>query len=184
MVLRPLITAFALAAIVTAPVSSLSAQQHVEVPTQAPRAQDVSSLDGIMKAFYEVISGPAGQPRDWARDRTLYVPEIRFVETSADRSGKTTAHVMTHQEFVDAADAGMVKNGFFESEIHRVTKTFGNITQILSSYEMRAKADGPVFGRGVNSLQVYWDGKRYWVASVMWDDERNGNPIPAELLGQ
>jgi hypothetical protein len=184
MVLRSLITAFALAIIATAPISSLLAQQHVQVPTQTPQPQDVSSLDGIMKAFYEVISGPAGAPRDWGRDRTLYLPDIRFVETSADRSGKTTAHVMTHQEFVDAADAGMVKNGFFESEIHRVTKTFGNVTHILSSYEMRAKADGPVFGRGVNSLQIYWDGKRYWVASVMWDDERAGNPIPKELLGE
>jgi hypothetical protein len=184
MVLPPLITAFALAVITTVPISSLSAQQHVQVPTQTPRAQDVSSLDGIMKAFYDVISGPAGQPRDWGRDRTLYVPDIRFIQTGADRAGKPTVEVMTHQEFVDAADAGMVKNGFFESEIHRVTKTFGNITHILSTYEMRAKADGPVFGRGVNSLQIYWDGKRYWIASVMWDDERAGNPIPADLLGQ
>lgn len=184
MVLRPLITAFALAVITPVPISSLSAQQHVQVPTQTPRAQDVSSLDGIMKAFYDVISGPAGHPRDWGRDRTLYVPDVRFIQTGADRAGKPTVVVMTHQEFVDAADAGMVKNGFFESEIHRVTKTFGNITHILSTYEMRAKADGPVFGRGVNSLQIYWDGKRYWIASVMWDDERAGNPIPADLLGQ
>ena len=161
--LRSLIAAFALAMIATAPISSLFAQQHVQVPTQAPRAQDVSSLDGIMKAFYEVISGPA-EHHETGDAIGLYLPDIRFVETSADRAGKTTAHVMTHQEFVDAADAGMVKNGFFESEIHRVTKTFGNVTHILSSYEMRAKADGPVFGRGVNSLQIYWDGKRYWVA--------------------
>jgi len=184
MVLRLLMAAFALAVIATAPISSLSAQQHVQVPTQAPRPQDVSSLDGIMKAFYEVISGPAGAPRDWGRDRTLYVPDIRFIQTGADRAGKTTVEVMSHQEFVDAADAGMVKNGFFETEIHRTTKTFGNISHILSTYEMRAKADGPVFGRGVNGLQIYWDGKRYWIASVMWDDERDGNPIPGELLGQ
>ncbi|HEY7029473.1 MAG TPA: hypothetical protein VH438_17795 [Gemmatimonadales bacterium] len=184
MVLRPLISAFALAVIAIYPQSPLPAQQHVQVPAKAPRPEDVGSLDGIIKAFYEVISGPAGAPRDWGRDRTLYLSDIRFVETSADRSGKTTAHVMTHQEFVDAADAGMVKNGFFETEIHRVTKTFGNITQILSSYEMRAKADGPAFGRGINSLQIFWDGKRYWIASVMWDDEREGNAIPADLLGQ
>ncbi|HSE67770.1 MAG TPA: hypothetical protein VLB12_12350 [Gemmatimonadales bacterium] len=183
MQMRSLAPALALVAILSAPIFSLTAQQHVQVPAKTPQPQDVGSLDGIMKAFYEVISGPPGAPRDWGRDRTLYVPDIRFVETSVDRSGKTMARVMTHQEFVDAADAGMVKNGFFESEIHRVTKTFGNITQILSSYETRAKADGPVFGRGINSLQIFWDGKRYWIASVMWDDEREGNPIPAELKG-
>jgi hypothetical protein len=181
MQLRSLATAFGVAVICGS--SALVAQQHIQVPTQTPRAEDVSSLDGIMKAFYEVISGPAGQPRDWGRDRTLYLPDIRFVETGADRSGKATAEVMTHQEFVDAADAGMVKNGFFETEIHRVTRTFGNVSTILSTYEMRSKPGGPVFGRGVNSLQVFWDGKRYWIASVIWDDERPGNPIPADLSG-
>jgi hypothetical protein len=159
------------------------AQQHIVVPQVDPRVDDVATIDGIMKAFYDVISGPAGAPRQWGRDRTLYLPDIRFVETGADRAGKTTAHVITHQQFVDEADAGMVKNGFFETEIHRVTRTFGNITHIFSTYEMRSKADGPVFGRGVNSLQLFWDGKRYWIASVTWDDEREGNPIPADLFG-
>jgi hypothetical protein len=182
MQLRSLATAFGLAVICGS--SSLGAQQHIQVPTQEPRAEDVSSLDGIMKAFYEVVSGPAGKPREWGRDRTLYLPDIRFVQTAADRSGKVTAEVMTHQEFVDGADAAMVKNGFFEIEVHRQTRTFGNISNILSTYEMRSKAEGPVFGRGINSLQVFWDGKRYWIASVVWDDERPGNPIPADLLGE
>jgi hypothetical protein len=160
----------------------LAAQQHVSVPALAARPEDVESLDGIIQAFYDVVSGPAGQPRQWGRDRTLYLPDIRFVETGADKAGKTVANVLTHQEFVDVADPGMVRNGFFETEIHRVTRSFGNIAQVFSTYEMRARADGPVFGRGVNSLQVFWDGKRYWIASVTWDDEREGNPIPSDLL--
>ena len=182
MQLRSLAIVFGLAVMCGS--SSLDAQQHIQVPTQEPRAEDVSSLDGILKAFYEVISGPAGQPRQWGRDRTLYLPDIRFVQTSVDRSGKVTAEVMTHQEFVDGSDAAMVKNGFFEIEIHRETRTFGNVSTILSTYEMRSKPEGPVFGRGINSLQVFWDGKRYWIASVVWDDERPGNPIPKDLLGE
>jgi len=160
----------------------IAAQQHVAVPPLAPRPEDVGSLDGIMRAFYDVVSGPAGQPRQWGRDRTLYLPDIRFVETGVDRNGQTVATVLTHQEFVDGADQSMVKNGFFEAEIHRVTRTFGNITHVFSTYEMRSKADGPVFGRGINSLQLFWDGKRYWIASVTWDDEREGNSIPSDLL--
>ncbi|HEU5154874.1 MAG TPA: hypothetical protein VFU03_09110 [Gemmatimonadales bacterium] len=182
MQLRSLATALSLAVICGS--SSLGAQQHIQVPTQSPRAEDVSSLDGIMKAFYEVVSGPAGQPREWARDRTLYLPDIRFVQTGVDRTGKANTVVMTHQEFVDGTDGGMVKNGFFETEIHRQTRTFGNVSTILSSYDMRSKPDGAVLGRGVNSLLVVWDGKRYWIASVAWDDERPGNPIPADLLGE
>jgi hypothetical protein len=135
-----------------------------------------------MRAFYEVVSGPAGQPRQWSRDRTLYIPDIRFVSVNVGKDGKTSATTMTHQQFVDGANGGMVKQGFFETELRRVSRSFGNVTHVFSSYEMRQRSDGPVIGRGVNSLQLFNDGSRWWIASVAWDDEREGNPIPQELL--
>src|SRR4029077_2865889 len=92
---------------------------HVDVPAIAPRADDVATIDGIMKAFYEVISGPAGQPRQWSRDRTLYIPDIRFVAMSESKSGEPRAQVVSHQQFVDSSNASLVKDGFYESEIHR-----------------------------------------------------------------
>ncbi|HTS37546.1 MAG TPA: hypothetical protein VMH04_17855 [Candidatus Solibacter sp.] len=155
---------------------------HVNVPQAAPRAEDVASIDGIMKAFYEVISGPAGQPRQWSRDRTLYIPDIRFVAMSEDKAGKPVAHIVTHQQFVDASDEEAVKEGFFESEIHRVTQNFGNIAHVFSTYESRQKADGPVIGRGINSVELFNDGQRWWIASVVWDDERPDNPLPPQYL--
>lgn len=158
------------------------AQQHVEVPAIAPRPEDVGSVDGVMKAFYDVINGPAGQPRQWSRDRTLYIPDIRFISIGIGKDGKVQASTVTHQQYVDGSNGSMVKNGFFETEIHRVTRSFGNMTHVFSTYEMRGKPDGPVIGRGVNSLQLFNDGTRWWVASVMWDDEREGNPIPPEFL--
>ncbi len=156
---------------------------RVEVATVAPRPEDVSSVDGIIKAFYEVISGPAGQPRQWARDRTLYITGVRFVSTGAQGSeSRPYARVMDHQSFVDQSDGFMVREGFYEQEIHRVSRTFGNIVHVFSTYEMRAKPDGPLLGRGVNSIQLFNDGTRWWIASVTWDDERPGNPIPLDLL--
>ncbi|HSS21593.1 MAG TPA: hypothetical protein VLL54_16080 [Pyrinomonadaceae bacterium] len=156
--------------------------KHVQVPTIAPRAEDVDTLDGIMKAFYEVISGPAGTPRQWGRDRTLYIPGVRFVSTNVKADGKVVARVMDHQEYVDAVDGYFAKAGFFEREIHRVTKTFGNITHVFSTYESRATADGPVTARGVNSVELFNDGKRWWIAAATWDEERSSNPIPLDLL--
>jgi len=158
-----------------------AAPRHVEVPTVAARAEDVSSVDGIMKAFYEVISGPAGQPRQWSRDRTLYIPDIRFVAMS-EKSGQPVAQIASHQQFVDYADPVLVKDGFYESEIHRVTQKFGNIAHVFSTYESRQKADGPVIARGINSVELFYDGKRWWVASNIWDDERPDNPLPPEYL--
>jgi hypothetical protein len=158
------------------------AQNPVAVPTIAADPRDVATVDGMIKAFYDVISGPAGQPREWSRDRTLYIPEGRFVAMDVDSSGKPVASVMSHQQFVDRSDAGLVQNGFYEEEIHRVTRSFGNITHVFSTYVMRNTPTGKIFGRGVNSIQLFWDGKRWWISSVAWDDEREGNPIPKELL--
>jgi hypothetical protein len=156
--------------------------QHVEVPSIAARAEDVSTIDGIMKAFYEVISGPAGQARQWSRDRTLYIPDIRFVAMSEGKKGQPVAQIASHQQFVDYVDPLLVKDGFYEAEIHRVTQRFGNIAHIFSTYESRQKENGPVIARGINSIELFYDGKRWWIASNIWDDERPDNPLPPEYL--
>ena len=154
----------------------------VSVPTIAPRSEDVSSIDGMMKAFYDVISGPAGQPRQWSRDRTLYIPGVWFVAMKEDAKHNPLSLVMSHQQMVDRFDSALVSKGFFESEIHRSTERFGNIAHILSTYESRITKDGPVIDRGVNSIDLFWDGHRWWIAGAIWDEERDDNPIPKELL--
>ncbi len=157
-------------------------RHHVVVPTLAPRPQDVSSIDGVIAAYYGVISGPPGQPRQWGRDRTLYWPGLRFFAAGVKPDGTPVMHVMTHQQFVDGVDSAFVANGFEEHEIHRVTSRIGNIAHVMSTYETRAIGSGPVTGRGVNSIDLFWDGKRWWVIAASWDDERPGSPIPRELL--
>src|ERR1700719_239275 len=71
---------------------------HVTIGKAAPRPEDVSTIDGMIKAYYEVVSGPAGQSRQWDRDATLYISNVRFVIVSEDATGKTTAISMSHQE--------------------------------------------------------------------------------------
>ena len=155
--------------------------RHVSVPTVAARAVDVASVDGVVKAYYDVISGPAGQPRQWSRDRSLYIPDLRFVATGFARE-RPYARVMDHQTFVDGSDSAMVHDGFFEREIHRVTRAYGNIVQVFSTYEEHRTVDGPVQGRGVNALQLFWDGTRWWVASAIWFEEDPTHAIPREFL--
>jgi len=157
------------------------ARRHVVVPTVAPRPADVATVDGVVKAYYDVITGPAGQPRQWSRDRSLYIPDLRFVATGVAK-GRPYARVMTHQDFVDGSDSSFVHDGFFEREIHRVTRTYGNIVQVFSTYEEHRTADGPVEGRGINALQLFWDGTRWWVASAIWFEEDPAHPIPSEFL--
>jgi len=158
------------------------AEERVVVKTIAPRAEDVSTIDGMIKAWYEVISGPAGQPRDWARDRTLYIGDLRFVQVDLDKKGRPQPTILDHQQYVNTVDSGMRKNGFFEKEIHRVTQRFGSIAHVWSTYESRRTADGPVFARGINSIELYWDATRWWIANAVWSEESETNPIPPEFL--
>lgn len=162
--------------------STSLAKARIEVPTIAADPKDVASIDAIVRAFYEVISGPAGQPRQWARDRSLYRPEIRFNIVRFDREGRPSLHTLTHQEFVDSSNDALVKRGFFERELHRVTQRFGNIAHVFSTYEGRDKENGPVIERGINSIQLVYDGTRWWITSASWQDETKDHPIPPEYL--
>jgi len=135
-----------------------------------------------MKALYEVVSGPAGEPRQWSRDRSLYIPGVRFVSMNVNDKGEPVARVMDHQQFVDASDHQVVSTGFYEWEIRRETKRFGNIAHVFSTYESRITKDGPVIARGVNSVELYWDGKRWWIAGAIWDEERKDNPLTKDFL--
>ena len=156
--------------------SSLSAQAPAANPA------DVGTIPAIVRAFYEVISGPAGAPRDWRRDSTLYSPNAFFVAMD-EANGKVVHAILTAEEYRQRTNAGFVKNGFFEQEIGSRIERFGNVAQVRSVYETRRTADGPVTARGVNYLMLYWDGTRWWITGAVWDDERPNNPIPATWVG-
>lgn len=156
-------------------------RESVSVARIAPRPDDVATMDGIVKAFYEVVSGPAGQPRDWTRDRTLYVEGVRLVGTG-QRNGRPFVNVMNHREYVDSSDQDFVRNGFFETEIHRVVRRFGNLAHVFSTYETRRTVDGPLIARGLTSIELVNDGDRWWIAAVVWDSERPDSPVPPEFL--
>lgn len=141
---------------------------------------DVSTLDGIIKAFYATITGGKGVPRQWSRDRTLYIPDVRFVGMD-EQQGKIRVGILNHQQYVGATNESFVTGGFTEREINRVVRRFGNIAHVFSTYEFTNDA-GTEKGRGVNSIELFWDGTRWWISSASWDEERPGNPIPKEFL--
>jgi len=152
----------------------------VEIAPAEANPADVASIDGIIKAFYETISGGKGVPRQWSRDKTLYMPDVRFVAMS-ERDGKIRASLMNHNQYVNNTNEFLVAEGFQEREINRVVRRFGNIAHVFSVYEFTTEG-GKTKGRGVNSIELFWDGARWWISSASWDEERPGNPIPKEFL--
>jgi hypothetical protein len=155
-----------------------AAELESKVPT--PKPDDVKSIDAIMHAAYDSISGPAGA-RDWNRFRSLFLPQARFTQVGKGPDGSTFIISWSEEEFIRDATQVFAKDPFYENAIVNKPDSYGGMTQVLSSYEShRALGDKP-FERGVNSFQLLNDGKRWWVVSIFWDSERPDNPLPAKL---
>lgn len=152
-----------------------------------PRPADVSSRDAIVGALYDSISGPAGD-RDWNRFRSLFIPEAQLIATfrkkDAPKDAPLTYKAMSVQDYIDNAGKYFKEHAFYEREVARKVESFGSITHIFSTYESRQIAEGKPFERGINSIQLFNDGTRWWIIDVYWTGETPENPIPARYLPQ
>ena len=147
--------------------------------TAAADPGDVESLDAIIEALYDVISGPAGEDRDWDRFRSLFAEGARLIPTGRNAEGQVRFQVWSPDEYVERAGSSLMESGFFEREIGRVEERFGNIIHVFSTYDSkRSLDDAEPFARGINSIQVLEGNGRFWVVSIFWDSERPDNLIP------
>ena len=168
---------------------SAMAQTPASTPSAAPPVKeanpaDVSSIDSIMKAVYDVISGDAGVKRDWDRFRTLFHKDARMIPTGKNpNTGVTGARVLTPEDYITRSGPFLEQNGFHEREMARKVDQFGQIAQVFSSYQsFKKKDDKEPFMRGINSFQLLNDGKRWWVMTIYWQQESPDTPIPAQYL--
>jgi hypothetical protein len=154
--------------------------QDPSAQVPAPKPDDVKSIDSILTALYNVISGPAGE-RDWNRFRSLFLPSATLTSAGKDRDGIIRVRPRSVEDYVRGGGAYFAQHGFFENALVSHVETFGNVAHVFSSYESRNAAGEAPFARGINSLELAYDGKRWWIASILWDEERPDNPLPKEF---
>ena len=158
----------------------------MESAASAPDPADVESIDTIVAAAYDGISGPAGKKRDWDRERSLYFPGARLIPTAMKAGGENAdlaPQILDIEGFIARVEPFFKENGFYEKEIARRIEQFGNIAHVWSIYESRHKEDDPEpFMRGINSIQLFNDGKRWWIVNIYWQQESAENPIPEKYL--
>ena len=184
-------------------------QKNESSPARRADPADVESIDAIVTAAYDGISGPAGKKRDWDRERSLYFPGARLIPTAmkaggppshppsvaASTSGATRGSDVARENvdlapqildidgFIARVEPFFEENGFYEKEIERRTEQFGNIAHVWSIYESRHNEDDPEpVMRGINSIQLFNDGKRWWIVNIYWQQEGAENPIPQKYL--
>ena len=76
------------------------------------------------------------------------------------------------------------RDGGYGTEIGRHIERFGNVAQVRGVAVSRSTPDGPVRARYVNYFQVYWDGARWWIAGMVWDEETPSRSIPTAWVGR
>ena len=141
--------------------------------TPGASPSDVATMDAILRAMYEVISGPAGAPRDWTRFRSLYLPGARLMPVVSLPGETPRVRVLTPEDYIRRVEPIFAAEDFWERETGRQVETVGRVAHVLSHYESLRDPKGAPFERGANSVQLFRDGARWWVVSVMWNTPRS-----------
>ena len=145
--------------------------------------KDVVSIDSIIDALYDVISDKKGQSRDWERFKYLFHHTGRLMSTDKDKDGKIETRPMTPADFIKWAEPFLLDKGFFEREISRKVEQYRYIAHVFSTYDSKwTKSDEEPFARGINSIQLLYDGKRWWIISIYYNRETKEYPIPRKYL--
>lgn len=144
--------------------------------------QDVQSIEAIMTALTEVISGPADKERDWNRFEYLFSEDAKLIPTQKTESGEITYHYWTPQEYIEMYQKNRGGTAFYEQELHRITESFGNIAHCFSTYAVRTSENGPIERRGINSIQLLKGKDRWYIMSVFWSNEYDEEKLPNKYL--
>ncbi len=141
-----------------------------------PLVDDVSSIDGIIDAYYAVVSGPKGYQYQAERDRSLHAPHAMITRVTDD--GDLRRHTVAVEQ---ASLTEPYPEGFYEEEINRIVHKYRDIAQVWSTYELRRTPDGPAFARGISNIALYFYDDRWWISS--WSTQyENDEELPAIFL--
>lgn len=163
--------------------ASLAIVLLTSAAASAQSKTDVATIDGVMRAYYEVVSGPAGAAPDRARDESLHMPGAHVGLARHTSDGGTAIDMTTLAGYYERY-GGVRKEPFYEWELSRQTRQFGNVAHVWSTFAVGDAPGGKVQRRGVTSVQLYFDGTRWWITGWITENERPGRAIPPEFLSQ
>jgi len=143
----------------------------------------VSSLDSIVTTLYKVVSGEKGKERDWELFKHLFLKEAKLIPTFKANDTLMQTRYLSPKDYIDNSNNWMLEHGFFKKEIKRKIEGFGNIAHVFSSYYVyKSESDPTPLMRGIDSIQLFFDGTRWWIVNIYWTHETLENPIPSTYL--
>lgn len=166
---------------VTGSVQASSTQAQPAVTSPQANPSDVDSVEHILGAVYDSISGSAG-PRNWERFRSLFYADARLIPSRRDKAGKLVVSPLTVEQYIERVKSYFEKEAFFEAPVANRTEVWDHIAHVWSTYESRHARGEKPFARGINSLQLFNDGSRWYVVTIYWEGEESAHPLPEKYL--
>ncbi|MCX7552170.1 hypothetical protein [Xanthomarina sp. F2636L] len=143
----------------------------------------VKTLETTIQTLYNVVSGPQGEKRDWDLYKYLFLQDAKLIPSRKNEEGYYITRYMSPSDYISISETWLIENGFFEKEIHRTVDIFGNIAHVFSTYESyQNETDLKPYMSGLKSIQLFFDGFRWWIVNIYWTQETEDNPIPVEYL--
>ena len=142
-------------------------------------AEDVQSIDAIITAYYDVVSGSSEDPWQFERDRYIHSPNA-FI-TRLDENGKVESHAL-EAEYIPLALAP--KEDFYEKELKRNVTHFGNLAQVWSAFEIRTDPEIASNIRGLNSIQLHYENGRWFIDSWTCEMESEKNDLVTRFINR
>lgn len=144
--------------------------------------KDVQSIESIMTALTDVISGSADDERDWQRFSYLFAEDAKLIPTQKTATGEVVYNYWTPAEYIEMYKKNRGGTAFYEQELFRITESFGNIAHCFSTYAVRTKENGEIERRGINSIQLLKAKDRWYIMNVFWSNEQQNEVLPDKYL--
>ena len=145
--------------------------------------EKVLTIDSTSNCLYPEIWTEKGKKKDWTLFKFLFHSDGKLITSGKNNESEFQIRYMKPDDYVKNSGSWIVKNGFIQKEVHRTVDAFGNMAHVFSTFEAYHDAkDEEPFMRGINSIQLLYDGTRWWIVNIFWDNENRRNPIPRNYL--
>ena len=145
--------------------------------------KSVQTIDKTIKTLYSILSAEADEIHNWELFLYLFHPEGKMIQYANNIDGLLEITFMSPKEYVNTIGKYLDERSFYEKEIYKKIDTYGSLAHVLSTYQSyRSKFDKKPYFTGLNSFQLVYQHRRWWIINNFWTREAIAEPFPKEFL--
>lgn len=154
-----------------------------------PLPGDVESPEALLTAIYDTFQRAPGEKINWERFKSFHAPGAILIPNVEQTGGEW--RIMSVDEFAEWIDGIFAEHspigspedhGLAEDQIHHTMERYGDVVQVMSTYERHPYDSNEIDGRGINAMTFVHNDGRWWIAAVAWDEESGAGPIPDRYM--